>query len=50
MSKTKSDPANPIGEVTIVNDFLPTPQELIFQIDLNKKIRGTKKKIKSGDR
>jgi predicted DNA binding CopG/RHH family protein len=29
MSNTTSDPAQPIGEVTIVNDFLPPPEQLI---------------------
>jgi len=29
MKNTTPDPAEPIGEVTIVNDFLPSPKELV---------------------
>jgi len=29
MKNTTSDPADPIGEVTIVNDFLPSPEALV---------------------
>ena len=29
MNNTTPDPAQPIGEVTIVNDFLPSPEELV---------------------
>jgi hypothetical protein len=29
MKNTTPDPAEPIGEVTIVNDFLPPPEQLV---------------------
>lgn len=29
MSNTIPDPAEPIGEVTLVNDFLPPPEALV---------------------
>lgn len=29
MKNTTPDPAKPMGEVTIVNDFLPSPEELV---------------------
>lgn len=29
MKNITPDPAEPIGEVTIVNDFLPSPDELV---------------------
>ncbi len=29
MSNTIPDPAEPIGEVTLVNDFLPSPEALV---------------------
>jgi len=29
MTNTTPDPAEPIGEVTIVNDFLPSPEDLV---------------------
>ena len=29
MKNSTPDPAEPIGEVTIVNDFLPSPEELV---------------------
>ena len=29
MKNTKPDPAEPIGNVTIVNDFLPPPEKLV---------------------
>ncbi|AFZ45211.1 hypothetical protein PCC7418_3089 [Halothece sp. PCC 7418] len=29
MKNTTPDPAEPMGEVTIVNDFLPSPEELV---------------------
>lgn len=29
MKNTTSDPAEPIGNVTIVEDFLPSPEQLI---------------------
>ena len=29
MNNTTSDPAEPIGDVTIVKDFLPPPEQLV---------------------
>lgn len=49
MPNPESDPATPIGEVTIVNDFLPTPQELTSGMHSGRRAKDTMEKTGGGD-
>jgi hypothetical protein len=41
MTNAMSDPATPIGKVTVIKDFLPPPQSLTPKGQPNENLNGT---------